>query len=200
MIINIIAAVDRNFLIGTESGLPWKLPADLKRFKLLTMGKPLVMGRKTFETIGRPLPGRETIILTRSAETEFDGCAKARSAKEALQIGKQACQRRGTDELMIAGGADVYRTFLPLCERICLTFIHDIFSGTHYFPTHFRSRYDWSVSSIEEIPPGIGNSARMSFCQIDARQDSEPLGAEERLVDLPYLLKSVGVRIATRSA
>lgn len=128
MQISLIAALDRNNLIGADQGMPWRLPADLKRFKALTMGKPIVMGRKTYETIGRPLPGRQNIVLTRDQDYEAPGCVVVHSIEDALKVSSDA------PEVMIIGGGAIYRQFLPLASRLYLTLIDATFEGDTYFP------------------------------------------------------------------
>jgi dihydrofolate reductase len=128
MIISIIAAMAENRVIGRDGAIPWDIPADLQRFRDLTMGHPVVMGRKTFAAIGRPLPGRENIILTRQPGYRAEGCRVAPSLEEALA----ACT--GADEVFICGGEDIYRQALPLADRIYLTVIHRECAGDTFFP------------------------------------------------------------------
>ena len=115
MLISIIVAMAKNRVIGNQGQLPWHLPTDLRRFRQLTMGHPLLMGRRTFEAIGRPLPGRRTIVLSRNPGYEAAGCDLADDLNAALLMA------RGADELFICGGAQIYRQTLPLAERIYLT-------------------------------------------------------------------------------
>lgn len=138
-IISLIAAMDKNRVIGTDSGkLPWHLPADLKHFKFLTLGKPVIMGRKTFESIGKPLPERKNIIITRNKNYEAPGCIVVHSREEALKAAGDA------PEIMIIGGAEVFAEFLPLAKRMYLSLIDGIFAGTAYFP-------QWDVGAWREI-------------------------------------------------
>ncbi|MDX1687598.1 MAG: dihydrofolate reductase, partial [Candidatus Promineifilaceae bacterium] len=109
--ISLIAALDRNGVIGDDGRIPWRLPADLKYFKRVTMGKPLIMGRKTYESIGRPLPGRQNIVLTRQRDYRAPGCTVVHSLEEALAAAGDA------EEVMVAGGGSVYRQFLPRADR-----------------------------------------------------------------------------------
>ena len=126
--ISIIVAASTNNVIGREGGLPWKLSDDLKRFKRLTMGKPIVMGRRTWESIGRPLPGRQNIVLTGQAGFDAPGCDVATSPAEALDAAGTA------DEIMIIGGSQVYALFLPKASRLYLTRVHAEIDGDAYFP------------------------------------------------------------------
>ncbi len=126
--ISIIVAVSTNNVIGSDGDLPWKLPDDLRRFKRLTMGKPIVMGRRTWESIGKPLPGRQNIVLTGRAGLDAAGCAVAASPAEALAAAGNA------SEVMIIGGSQVYALFLPKAGRIYLTRVHAEIDGDTYFP------------------------------------------------------------------
>lgn len=142
MIISLIAAMGRNRVIGKDNSLPWKLPADMKRFRELTLGKPVVMGRKTFESIGKPLPNRKNIILTRDKNYRADGCIVVHSAKGALKAAE------GAQEAMIIGGEQIFREFLPKASRMCLTFIGKDFEGDAYFPEY--SKNEWKEVKREE--------------------------------------------------
>ncbi len=128
VIISLIAAMAENGVIGRGNAIPWDLPADLKRFREITMGHPVVMGRKTFESIGGPLPGRKTVILTRRGEYRAKGCMVVHSLREALD----ACA--GSSEVFICGGGEVYREALSLASRIHLTVVHLKVDGDTFFP------------------------------------------------------------------
>jgi dihydrofolate reductase len=119
MTLSLIVAASRNNVIGSEGGLPWHLPDDLGHFKRLTTGKPVIMGRRTFESIGRPLPDRRNIVMTRQADYPATGCEVVSSVDEALSL------VHGTDEVMIIGGGQVYRDFLPHADRIYVTRVQD---------------------------------------------------------------------------
>ncbi len=140
MQISMIAAIDRNRLIGNGPHIPWKLPADLKHFREMTIGKPVVMGRKTFETLPRPLAKRRNIILTRNENYKAPkGCIVAHSVDDILAtVGEMYDD--DSMELMICGGAPIYAAFLPYATRLYLTQIHDTFEGDVYFP-----EFDWNA-------------------------------------------------------
>lgn len=125
-----IAALARNRVIGSENRLPWHLPEDLRHFKALTLGHHIVMGRKTYESIGRPLPGRQTVIVTRDPAYAQPGCLVAHSIDAALAIAEQA----GDDEVFFVGGAELYAQFLPRAERLYLTEIQADYAGDACFP------------------------------------------------------------------
>ena len=129
MLIALIVAMAQNRTIGANNQLPWQLPADLQRFKQLTMGQTLLMGRKTYESIGRPLPGRQTIVLSRSADYHAAGCLVV----DNLQAGLAATQ---TDQLFICGGSEIYQLALPLVDIIYLTELQREVAGDTRFPNY----------------------------------------------------------------
>lgn len=135
MIISIIAAVADNMVIGINNSLPWNLPADMEYFRKTTFGKPIIMGAKTFESIGKALPGRKNIVLSNVPDYKAKGCVVTGSIEEALK------QTEGSEEVMVAGGASVYRQFLPLANRLYLTFIHYNFEGDSFFPEFDRNEW-----------------------------------------------------------
>ena len=128
--ITLVAAVADNGVIGAEGHMPWHLPADLRHFRQVTMGKPVLMGRLTWEAIGRPLPGRLNLVLTRRPDWQAEGAHKVPSFIEAMRFAQQA----GARELMVIGGADVYRQALPRAGRIYLTRVHAEPWGDTLFP------------------------------------------------------------------
>ncbi|HED40652.1 MAG TPA: type 3 dihydrofolate reductase [Chromatiales bacterium] len=125
--ISLIAAMGTNRVIGINNRLPWHLPADFKHFKKITMGKPILMGRKTYESIGRPLPGRTNIIITNNQSYSAEGCFVVNSIDEAIEL------TQDEDEVMVIGGASFYQQTLPIAQRIYLTVIHHDFVGDAYF-------------------------------------------------------------------
>lgn len=162
MIVSLIVAMDRNRLIGRGNALPWHLPADLAHFKATTMGKPIVMGRKTYESIGRPLPGRHNIVVSRNPAFVAPGCTVVESLHAALNAA-------GTvDEVMIIGGAQLYAEALPRAQRIYLTRIDADFEGDAWFSAldepiwrerqsedhaaDERNPYPYSFAVLERIP------------------------------------------------
>jgi dihydrofolate reductase len=128
MIISIVAAMDCNRLIGNKNQLPWHLPADFAHFKSVTMGKPIIMGRKTFESIGKPLPGRTNIILSRNPETCFEGAICVNSFEDAIHAIPDA------EEMMVIGGSTIYKMLLPQVDRMYLTYVDGSFEGDAWFP------------------------------------------------------------------
>ena len=134
MKISFVVAVAENGVIGREGGMPWHLPSDLKRFRQLTMGKPIIMGRKTYDSIGRPLPGRDNIVITRSLTFAPEGVFVVRSTEAALRLAAARAVERNADEIAVIGGSAIFREMLPMAHRIYFTRIHASPPGDVYFP------------------------------------------------------------------
>ncbi len=148
--INVIAAMAQNRVIGINNTLPWRLPADLQHFKALTMGHHIIMGRKTFESIGKPLPGRTTVIVTRDANYQINGCLTATSIDAAIA----AC---GDDaEVFFVGGADLYAQVLARADRLYLTEIQADYQGDAHFPEFDRDRWAETARQVHLSPDGLG--------------------------------------------
>jgi dihydrofolate reductase len=129
MQVSIIVAAAENGAIGKDNQLLWRLPDDLKRFKQLTLGHPMIMGRKTFESIGKPLPGRTSIVVTRNADFAVDGVLVAHSLEEALRLAEE----KNKEEIFIVGGGELYRQAQHVATRIYLTKVHAVIEGDTYF-------------------------------------------------------------------
>lgn len=147
--VSLIVAASTNNVIGVAGDLPWHLTDDLKRFKALTMGKPIIMGRKTFESIGRALPGRQNIVITTQTDYVAEGCDVVGSPAAAVSAAGAA------EELMIIGGGEIYRLFLPQANRIYLTRVAVEVDGDTIFPE--LDTAEWRETSREEHPAGDGN-------------------------------------------
>ncbi|WP_063974923.1 dihydrofolate reductase [Domibacillus aminovorans] len=145
MMISFIWAQDENGLIGKENSLPWHLPEDLKFFKNTTLGSSIVMGRKTYESIGRPLPGRENIILTTDPSFQAEGCTVVHSVDDILL-------KAENEEVFVTGGAAVFQAFLPYVEQLYVTRIHHTFEGDTFF-----NAITWNEFKIESCTPGVKN-------------------------------------------
>ncbi len=156
--ISLIWGQDVNGLIGKDNQLPWHLPADMAWFRKQTMGKPILMGRKTYESIGRPLPGRTNIVIT-TQDIRIEGCRVVHSIEEAVR----AVDDLGSemDELMVMGGAEVYKQFLPEADRLYITEIHQRFEGDAWFPPFDRSM--WLETFREDHPADDANPYAYSF-------------------------------------
>jgi dihydrofolate reductase len=144
--ISLIVATSANNVIGVDGGLPWRLPEDLARFKAVTMGKPMIMGRATFESIGRALPGRRSIVLTRQADFAAEGCDVVPTIEAAIEAAGDA------EEIMVIGGGEIYRQFLPMADRIYLTRLQAEIDGDTRFPE--LDLDEWTVVAVEEFPAG----------------------------------------------
>ncbi len=155
MLVSIIVAASANNVIGVDGDLPWHLPEDLKRFKQTTMGKPMIMGRLTYASIGRALPGRRSIVLTRQPDFSADGCEIASSPEEAIGMAGDV------EEVMVIGGGKVYEQMLPMTDRIYFTRVHTEIEGDTFFPDFDESM--WRTSGIEEFPAGEGRPVGFSF-------------------------------------
>ncbi len=138
-------------MIGRDGKLPWHVPSDLKTFKRLTLGKPVIMGRKTFASIGKPLPGRDNIVVTRDPDFHADGTERADTIDEALAIAGRLAAARGVDEIMVIGGAQIYAAALSLADRIYLTRIHARPDGDATFPE--PDPKVWREVSRVPVPP-----------------------------------------------
>lgn len=161
MIAIVVAAAENN-VIGKDNGLIWHLPADLRHFKQITMGHPILMGRKTYESIGKPLPGRTSIIITTQKGYEAEGCIVTHSLQEALE------QARQLDEaIYIIGGAEIYKQALPLTDTIYLTRLHHAFEGDVYFPE--LEEQDWETVEQEHLEPDEKNKYPYSFLTLKRR-------------------------------
>ena len=148
MIISMIAAMDENRLIGADNAMPWHLPADFKHFKQITMAKPIIMGRKTFESIGRPLPGRKNIVLSRG-EFKHEGVVTVPSIDEALREAAQGTAEDETAEVMIIGGANLYQQMMDKADRLYLTHVKAICEGDAWFPK--VDMHEWEIVSRQSV-------------------------------------------------
>lgn len=155
MIISLIAAMDKNRVIGKKNILPWYLPADLQHFKKLTTGKPIIMGSTTFASIGKALPERINIVLTRDPAFVAEGCVVVYSVEEALHA------TEGHGEIIIIGGATVFEQFLPLAHKMYLTMIDAEIDGDVYFPEWNQD--EWHETSREPHEPDGKNKYSYSF-------------------------------------
>lgn len=154
-----IAVMGKNRVIGVDNKLPWKMQADMKRFVLLTKNKPVIMGRRTYESIGTPLKNRKNIVLTRSG-FNADGCFAAPSVESALEIAG------GAEEVMVIGGASIYRQFLPLAKRMYITVIDENFDGDAFFP-EFGG--EWVEIEREEHKADENNPFNYAFTTLERK-------------------------------
>lgn len=146
--LSIIVAMANNRAIGNNNELLWHLPEDLKHFKRTTMGKPIIMGRKTFESIGRALPGRLNIVITRQQDWQADGVKVVNSIEEALRLAEAQSFIDGIDEVMVIGGAQIYQAALPEADRLYVTYVDATIEGDAFFPE--IDPQQWQEISREE--------------------------------------------------
>lgn len=151
MTISIIVAVSENNVIGKDNKLPWHLPADLKHFKNLTMGHHIIMGRKTYESIGKPLPGRTTVIITRNREYQAEGCIVVNSLQEAIE----AAKKNNDAEAFIIGGAEIINQSESVADKIYLTKIHEQFEGDVFL--HLNEGLWEETERMDFNPDGVNN-------------------------------------------
>ncbi len=156
----LVAAMARKRVIGRSGGMPWHLPADLRHFKALTLGHPVVMGRRTFESIGSALPGRTNIVISRSEQTLPEGVLSATGLDAAIE-------QAAAEQVMIIGGGEIYRQALPRASRMELTLIAADVDGDTFFPTWKWS--DWHLERMQARPPDAANPWAMSFCSFARR-------------------------------
>ncbi|MBV2134141.1 dihydrofolate reductase [Pseudomonas sp. MAP12] len=147
----LIAALADNRVIGIDNRLPWHLPADLKHFKAVTLGKPIIMGRKTWDSLGRPLPGRLNLVVSRQAGLTLEGAEVFTSLPAAIARADQWARAQGVDELMLIGGAELYAQGLPLAQRLYLTRVHLQPDGDAFFPEFAEA--DWRLAERETHEP-----------------------------------------------
>jgi dihydrofolate reductase len=162
----LVAAVAENGVIGRDGDMPWRLPGDLKHFKALTLGKPVIMGRRTFDSIGRkPLPGRPNIVMTRDKNFRANGVAVVADLEEALRLAEKEAARLSVDEIAVIGGSTLYAEALPRADRLYLTEVHAKPEGTVRFPDFDRSA--WREVSREGPQREPGEAHTYTFVTLE---------------------------------
>ena len=159
MHISIIAAMDKHRVIGQDNQLPWHLPADLQFFKKITHGKPIVMGRKTYQSIGRPLPGRRNIVVSSQRDLRAPGCEIYHSLEQAL------CATQDAEEVMVIGGATIFGQALDRADRMYLTLIDQAFEGDTFFPVWDKAK--WRETQRKDIAAGNGEPYAYAFVTLE---------------------------------
>jgi dihydrofolate reductase len=163
----LVVAVAENGVIGRDNQLLWRIKTDLGRFRRLTMGKPMIMGRKTFQSIGKPLPGRETIVLTHDAGFAAEGVHVAHSWKAAVAIGGEIAARMAAESVAVAGGAEIYALALPEVRNIFLTEVRARPEGDAFFPAFDRSQFRETLR--EDHPQGPDDEHPFTFIDLERR-------------------------------
>ena len=167
MKLSLICAMDENMIIGHNNSLPWHLPEDLKYFKRTTMGKCIIMGRKTYESIGRPLPGRTNIIVTRSRDYEVENARVVDCLTDAIELAESISFIDGSDEAFIIGGAELYKHALPFVDRMHLTMVHAEVDGDTFFPDFDVE--EWEEVGKEHFDADESNPYDYSICLFERR-------------------------------
>lgn len=168
MKISFVVAMGDNRAIGHEGGMPWHMPADLAYFKRVTMGKPMIMGRKTFESIGRPLPGRDNIVVTRDSSWKASGAIVVHSVEKALEVAKSGATARGVHEITVIGGASLFESMLHQADVLYITELHSSFDADTYFPE--INANDWAEVSREKHAADEKNPIDFDFVVLERKR------------------------------
>ncbi|WP_417582352.1 dihydrofolate reductase [Nitrincola sp.] len=161
MLLSIIVAQSQNRVIGVNNKLPWYLPEDLKYFKRITQGKPIIMGRKTYESIGRPLPGRTNIVITRDSAYQVPGIKVVHTLEQALELAEQQSLVDGSEEALVIGGSEIYALTLPQADRLYLTQVHAQIDGDAFFPE--LDKHQWQEMLRQDFSADGPNPYDYSF-------------------------------------
>jgi len=169
--ISIVVAVAKNGVIGADGGMPWHLSTDLQRFKRLTMGNVMIMGRKTFDSIGKALPGRTSIVVTRSKEWQAEGVVPVTSLEAAFDLGKEIIQSTGNGEICVVGGGEIYRQSMEFADTLHLTRVMSAPDGDTVFPEIDKDKF--ALESEEKVPSSEKDSVETVYC-VYRRRDNVP--------------------------
>jgi dihydrofolate reductase len=165
MRISLILAVSRNGVIGHDGRIPWRISTDMRRFRSLTMGKPIIMGRKQYDSVGKPLEGRDNIVVTRNAAFAAPGILSVPNLDAALELAATLARQRAVDEIMVIGGAQIYALALPKADRIYLSRVEADVDGDVRFD--IGDVTDWRVVSKDVVPAGPKDQFGHVFCVFD---------------------------------
>ena len=160
-----IAAVAENNAIGINNKMPWYLPGDLRYFKAVTLGKPIIMGRKTFDSLRKPLPGRTNIVITRDSSWAHDGVKVVHSLEDAIALAEDVALINGNDEIMVIGGEQIYRQALARADRLYLTRVYQSFEGDAFFPEISES--EWVETAREDLQSEDEEPLTYSYLVLD---------------------------------
>jgi dihydrofolate reductase len=164
----IVVAAAENGIIGRDGDMPWRLSTDLKRFKAITLGKPLVVGRKTYESLGKPLPGRPHVVISRSTTIEHPDVTMAHSLSEAIGIAERLARESGQSEIIIAGGGEVYAQAMALADRMCVTHVRTHVAGDTSFPSIDPAV--WTAVETLDVPAGEKDNYPTRFVVYERRR------------------------------
>ncbi len=165
----LIWAMAENRVIGRDGDLPWRLPGEMQYFRAVTLGKPVIVGRKTFESFPKPLPGRTNIVVSRTASFEHARVRMARDLDEAVAIGTEVAERDGVDEIMLAGGAELYALALPRADRLYMTLVHAEIEGDTLFPAFDEDAF--VERRRVHVPEDVDNAHAYSLIMMERRRD-----------------------------
>ncbi len=154
--IALVVAIGSDGVIGNDGGLPWRLSSDMKRFKTDTMGKPVIMGRKTYAGIGKPLPGRDNIVISRDPDFKAPGCDVVTSLEQAFEVAESRAGASGASEICVIGGGEIYRQSIDRADRLYVTHVDGRFDGDTHFPE--IAPEEWAVQSRQSFPVGEKDS------------------------------------------
>jgi len=168
MMISLVVAIAENGVIGRNGGLPWRLSSDLKKFRRLTMGKPLIMGRRTFQSLKTPLDGRDNIVVTRDERFRAEGAIVEGDFEAALAHARRCAEARGVGEIMVIGGAEIFKSALPLAGRIYKTEVHGRPEGDAVFPQIDWGQ--WKELSREALAKGPHDDFQSTFIVLERKQ------------------------------
>jgi dihydrofolate reductase len=168
MILSLVVAIAENGVIGRDGGLPWHVSSDLKTFRRLTMGKPLIMGRRTFQSLKKPLDGRDNIVVSRNQDFRAEGAIVERDFQAALRRAHSCAQARGVDEIMVIGGSDVFKEALPFARFIYKTEVHGRPEGDAFFPAIDWT--GWEEQAREALPKGPRDEFAATFVLLERKQ------------------------------
>ncbi len=167
----LIWAMAENRVIGRDNGLPWRLPGEMQYFRAMTLGKPVIMGRRTFESLPKPLPGRTNIVLSSGLQVDHPRVRLARTLDEALRLGAEQARADGVDEVMVMGGAELYAATLPLADRLYLTLVHAAPEGDVCFPDYDPG--DWVECRRLQVPADADNPHAFSLVLLERACDEK---------------------------
>jgi len=159
--LSIVVAAADNDVIGADGDMPWRLSSDLKRFRKLTMGKPMIMGRKTFQSIGKPLPGRVSVVVTRGTDWHAEGAVVVNDIEQAVKLAQELAAGQGADEIVVVGGGEIYRQLIDECDTLHVTRVHGEPVGDTRFPA-IDSAF-WLLVNEQKIPASDIDTAATTY-------------------------------------
>ena len=192
----LIAALSRERVIGLQGGLPWRLPGDLAHFRRMTMGKPVILGRKTFDELGGALPGREMIVLSRNEIETSEGVRGARSMQEAINLGRQRAQVLGVGDVCVIGGGEVFRASMAFAKAMVLTWVEGNFEGDTWFPEF--SADDWCEVSSTQPVRREKDETDYSFSLLQRRKVMKYTKKKQRTIPISIATRLAGKILSKR--